>query len=374
MAISAYTGPPGAGKSYAMVSQVALPAFRAGRRVLTNIDGIRPDEFTAYAIERGDDPDQLGTIVQFHGDDAKKDGFWPTELTGDAETVVKGGDLVIFDEFKLTFPRRGKLPGTPKASEDNPSPMSPVEAFMRWHRHLTGEVQGQTVACDMVIGTQLISDVNDAIRGLIENSYKFKKLKSAGLAKAYVADCYDGHLQPKGEKTKSVNGTYKDEIFPLYKSYSGEKAATEVGTDARRSVVGKWLYYAGGAGLLVAAWAIYTLVGFFTGAGTVPEAQAATAGTANPSAEPGIQAIAQAAPAASAWRISGHLQSDGGVRVIVIHQGGALRVMPPDAFDFAEGRPISGVVDGQRVVAEDRVKIDADPVLLPGIPTPGQGL
>lgn len=374
MAISAYTGPPGAGKSYAMVSQVILPAYRAGRRVLTNIDGINPDAFLTYALERGDDPDELGQIVTFHGDQAKEEGFWPTETTGDEQTFVKGGDLLVFDEWKLYFPKRGKLPCTPKPTEDNPSPISPVEGFLRWHRHLTTEIKGRSVACDVVIGSQLISDVNDNIRGLIENSYKFKKLKSVGLAKAFVWDSYDGHLQPKGDRVKTGNGTYKPDIFALYSSYAGGKGATEMATDARRSVFGKWLYYATAIGVLAAGWAVYTVYGFFTGKGTTIEAQAATPGPQQSQNVAGISQQSNMAPPSSDWRIVGQLQSDGGYRVIVLNKSGALRVMKPDAFVFEDGRAISGVVDDQKVLAEDRVTIDAAPSTGFAIPTPGQGL
>lgn len=374
MAISAYTGPPGAGKSYAMVEQVILPAYRAGRRVLTNIDGINSDAFKSYALERGDDPDQLGQIVVFHGDQAKEEAFWPTELTGDAATFIKGGDLVVFDEWKLYFPRRGKLPCTPKPTDDNPSPISPVEAFLRWHRHLTADVGGRLVACDVVIGTQLISDVNDNVRGLIENSYKFKKLKSVGLSKAFVWDSYDGHLQPKDGKVKTGNGTYKPEIFELYSSYSGGKGATELATDARRSIVGKWLYPVGGLGVLAAGWALFTIYGFFTGSGTVAEAQAAPIRTQNGSANLNGQPQGLAPAPVSEWRIAGFLQADGGVRVIVVSKSGALRVMDGQGFRFDGERPVAGIVDGQQVVAEDRVKLQADAPQGFGIPLPGAGI
>ncbi|OKX16986.1 hypothetical protein AWP89_00845, partial [Escherichia coli] len=39
MAISAYVGIPGSGKSYEVVSSVIIPACMSGRRVISNIYG-----------------------------------------------------------------------------------------------------------------------------------------------------------------------------------------------------------------------------------------------------------------------------------------------------------------------------------------------
>ena len=43
MAINVYTGLPGSGKSYEVVSEVIAKQVAAGRRIVTNIDGINPD-------------------------------------------------------------------------------------------------------------------------------------------------------------------------------------------------------------------------------------------------------------------------------------------------------------------------------------------
>lgn len=46
MAISAYIGIPGSGKSYEAVCNVIIPAFTSGRRVVTNIYGLQKDKIT----------------------------------------------------------------------------------------------------------------------------------------------------------------------------------------------------------------------------------------------------------------------------------------------------------------------------------------
>ncbi|WP_218058625.1 zonular occludens toxin domain-containing protein [Gilliamella sp. Occ3-1] len=50
MAISAYVGVPGSGKSYEVVKSVLLPAYMAGRRIVTNIEGIKEEAFKRVCI------------------------------------------------------------------------------------------------------------------------------------------------------------------------------------------------------------------------------------------------------------------------------------------------------------------------------------
>lgn len=351
MAITLYSGPPGAGKSYALVEQVIVPAVLKGRRVLTNIDGIKPDAVQDYCEARTDDPDKLGHVVLFDGARATEPGFFPTETIPDHQTILKAGDLLVFDEWRLYWPRRGKLPSTD------------LEPFLRWHRHL---VSPDGVACDVVIGTQLPQDINQDFRGLIERSYKFKKLKAVGLAKAYSWDAYEGHLQPKGGRYANGNGTYKPEIFALYKSYSSEKGATELRTDDRETIFGKGMIAAIFAGVGAFAFAAWWVWGFFTGgaeaAGYVPpEPSAAMIGS------PATPQETQTRPT-SAGRIVGFYQADYGARVVVLDDGGSTRVVMPDGFNFEYGRPVSGVVDGKRYLAEDRIPEQNQPKL------PGFGL
>jgi len=342
MAITAFTGPPGSGKSHALVKDVILPAVLAGRRVLTNIDGINPDAIRGYCLQRVDDASRLGEVITFHGDDALKPGFFPDESTGTAETFVRGGDLVVFDEWALTFPSRRK-----------PQPGCNVEAFLRWHRHLTGP-GGQ--ATDVAIGTQVPADVNMNYRALIARSYKFKKLTALGAEGSYAWSLFDGHLQPKGGHYRNGTGKYDPEVFPLYASSSAAKDGTHVelrtnkkdsiwsGWQAWAAIIGPVLLFLGGA---IGLWWVWG------------DDEAAAAVAASSAVPPGSAAAAPAPVVVpkSPWRIVGHIQGNDGVRVIVSDDKGTVRVLTPGAFDFEGGRPISGLVDGQRAVAEERLPV-----------------
>ena len=77
MAINAYTGLMGSGKSYEVVSSIILPAVRSGRRVVTNIDGINPDAIYAYLEKKYSiDHESLGEIIPVSNNDVCSDNFF----------------------------------------------------------------------------------------------------------------------------------------------------------------------------------------------------------------------------------------------------------------------------------------------------------
>jgi zona occludens toxin len=352
MAVSAYTGPPGAGKSYAMVAEVIVPGVASGRRVLTNIEGVRPDAIVAHCIATGTDPDEVGSVVTFHGDDALKPGFFPTEATGDADTFVKGGDLLVFDEWRLTFPGNGKMPN------------ADLEPFLRWHRHLVGPDGRST---DVVIGCQLIQDLHRGFRGLCHRSFKMKKLDAVAAKKSYTYHVFEGHLQPKDGHFSVGHGRYSPDIFALYSSYSGPVAGKEVRTDRRGTMFTRGFIGAGALALLMVmfgGWRAYSA--FFGGspalAASGVDSSAAPVGLASP-----VAPVARAAP--SPFRIVGHIHGDYGSQIVVASEAGVLRIVSPEGFTFGpDGRPLRGFVDGLAVEVEERIKVEAAPMFqLPGV-------
>jgi zona occludens toxin len=353
MAITLYSGPPGAGKSYALVEQVIVPAVLAGRRVLTNVAGVKPDLVHDYCAGRVPDADQLGHVVLFDGHRAVEPGFFPTEDKPDDGTVVKGGDLIVFDEWRLYWPRREKLP-----SPD-------LEPFLRWHRHL---VDAKGTTCDVVIGSQLSTDLHQDFRGLVERSYKFRKLKAVGLNKAYAWDAYEGHLQPKGGSYAKGNGTYKKEIYALYSSYSGGANGSELKTDKREGIFQRWLLVAIPAGVAMFAACLWFLWGYFNPpqpkpAGAVAQALASQAA---PGAPP-----APALPPVSDFRIAGQVEDLGGVRVILVNARGDVRTATPAGFVFDGARPVSGTFEGKRVFADQGLSLPPTGLLAPSLTAAG---
>lgn len=341
MAITTYNGPPGAGKSYAMISQVLVPAVLAGRRVVTNISGVRPDKVLEYCRNKKPDA-ELGEVVLFEGSQAKLPNFFPTEETGDENTFIKGGDLLIFDEWRLTFLNRGAV-----GSID-------LEPFLRWHRHL---VDDKGRATDVIIGTQLITDIHRDFKGLVEGSFKFAKLSSVGLKGSYRYDVYDGSSQAKGTSVKTGNGRYKKEIYALYSSYDTEGEGKELNTDNRRSIWSSGLFMTIGGVVFIMAMGGWGVAHFFAGPEIKPvPGQTVSSGAALPAgAAASIPGVMQRPP--SPYRIVGQVVADNGVRIVLADDKGSVRVVSPDGFDFDGDRPTYGVLDGQSVVADDRIII-----------------
>ena len=353
MAISAYTGVPGAGKSYAMISQVIVPGVARGRRVLTNIEGVKPELIADYCHKRWPE-NNIGEVVLFDGKDALKPGFFPTEEIPDDETFVKGGDLIVFDEWRLYFPRRGKHPN------------DELEAFLRWHRHLVDQ-SGQT--CDVVIGTQLPTDVHTDYRGLISTSYKFRKLKSLGMNKTYAYHVYEGHLQPKGGHYADGNGRYKKEVFALYSSYTAGADGTENNTDARQTIWKKSLIFIVGGVIAMMAIGAYGAYSFFSPDALTPEQEGAidpatqASNLAPGSQQPQSVPISQLSDAPGGWRIVGQLVGDSGPLVIA-SDGTSTRLLDPEGFNWRDGRPVSGPMGRHQIFAEDRVTVTREPGMI----------
>ena len=337
MAITVYTGPPGSGKSYALVSQIIVPAVANGRRVVTNVDGVNPDLILAYCQERN--PGKiLGSVVRFTKADAELASFFPTESTGDADSFLKGGDILVFDEWRLSFPNRGKTPN------EN------LEPFLRYHRHF---VSPSGHACDVAIGTQLITDIHRDFRGVVERSYKFRNLKAVGAKKSYSYFVFDGPTQAKGDSYTKGSQRFKKEIFPLYSSYATDGEATELQTDKRASLFSKGFVVAGVLSLLFIVGGIYGAYSFFRGGADqlAIEGQTPAASSAPPVPVPYQGAVAPISP----FRIVGFIQANGRPQVIISDDAGVTRLEAARDFQFENGRPVVGYVDGLKVIAKDRV-------------------
>lgn len=342
MAITAYTGVPGTGKSYALVSEVIVPGVRDGRRVLTNVAGVNPDAVRDYCAEKWPKcADQLGEVILFEGHQTLEPNFFPARHDLTRETFVQAGDLVVFDEVRMYWPRRGKF-----APE--------IMQFLRYHRHFVSEETHAST--DVVLASQLITDFHEDYKGCIERSYKFKKLKAVGLSTRYVYQVWEGSEQRKGQQVSNGGGKYRKEIFPLYQSYAGGPGE-EKSTDRRQNVLRqpKFLVLLGVtvSGVIGCGYAMLSFFDVGEGEGVSPAAAATPAKPVPPSAvgAAAIPAVNGAPPVSDAWRISGVIQSPGLNVVVLVDRAGNSRFEDPSNFSFVDGRPFVGVIDGERVFA-----------------------
>ncbi|CHD85270.1 putative phage secreted protein [Salmonella enterica subsp. enterica serovar Typhi] len=311
MAISAYIGIPGSGKSYEAVCNVIIPAFTSGRRVVTNIYGLQKDKIT----ERY--PDATGEIIVVDNDDVLKADFFP--FKGGEGSFCQFGDLIVIDEAWRIFGSDKDMTAEKKS-------------FIAEHRHFTHPETG--ISCDLVIVNQSLSNIARFLKDKIETTYRMRKLKALGLNNHYCIDVYSGHKIYKSNLVTSYRNKYNPDIFELYKSYEGNNG-NEKQTDKRQSIwnSGKVRFFLVLFPLMFigSGWLIYSFFSTFGRSDPSPDltttdvrdaamfrSSAATPAPDTPSepAEP---------PLSTEWRISGRMTSEGRAFVILVNGAGVLR-------------------------------------------------
>lgn len=205
MAISAYVGIPGSGKSYEVVLSVILENYIKGRRIVTNIEGISDDKVRDYCLtKKGAKEEDLGSLVKVTDEDCQRDDFFPYKGSF-GSTICKAGDLICIDEVWRIFP-------TNEIKENHRS-------FIAEHRHFTDEITG--VCCDLVVINQSVSGIPRFIKDRIETTFVMSRLVALGFKKRYRVNVYVGVKCNKQGLLAQYQNKFNDEIFKLYKSFDG---------------------------------------------------------------------------------------------------------------------------------------------------------
>ncbi len=345
MAINAYCGVMGSGKSYEVVQGPLLDAIASGRRVVTNVDGINEALIHDYLVEkkRGE-RSRFGAVVHVRTDDMTKPAFFPVEHeSADGATVTPGfvqpGDLLVVDEA-------WKLWASDKKISDEHM------AFFRMHRHFTHPQTG--VACDVVLMIQGIGDLHRKLKEVVELSFRMHKLKSLGLSSGYRVEQYEGWKQNSKTRVGTYVRKYSKEVFPLYKSYAGA-GGNEAVVDKRQNVLrNKRLW------LIVAVMVVMPLVSvrflwsFFHKAShgatvAAPLAASSPSGGGVSAAGGSGSAVGGSKPSFSEnWRIVGSYCGPGRAWVVVADSAGRLRMESPSMFQNT-GVVRVGTIDGEQV-------------------------
>ncbi len=339
MPINTYTGLMGSGKSYECVSSVIVPAVRAGRRVVTNVDGIDSDAIRAYCQDKFSvQLEQLGEVVHCTNEDVPKASFLPHGK--DVDTFCQPGDIICIDEAWRFWGTDCKL-------------LPEHKVFFREHRHF---VHPDTkVCCDLVLMVQDITDLHRTLRVVVEVTFRTTKIKTLGWQKTYRVEMWEGYKLTAKGRVSVQNKRYDAEIFPLYSSYSGG-TGKELQVDSRQNVLRSpklWLLAVGV--VLLFGWSIHTILGFFNGA----RAQADSGGevgktvSAQPQANLGsaaktVSVQSERTQISSTWRLVGSFQAQGRHFVVIENQERRIRLEHPSAF-MHSGAVMVGEVDGQRI-------------------------
>ncbi|TGZ99347.1 zonular occludens toxin domain-containing protein [Rodentibacter pneumotropicus] len=347
MAINAYVGIPGSGKTYEVVHSVILPAFLAGRRIVTNIEGIDESKFIDYVEKQNEtrkehnqiDTSRLGKIIQVEDDDVLKSEFFPYKGSNDEETIAKNGDLICIDEIWRIF-------------DDSKKIKDEHRSFIAEHRHFVN-AEGNT--SDLVVINQSVSNIPRFIKDRIETTYKMTKLKSLGLDNRYRIDVYSGSKTFKTNLIHSIQAKYDPLIFPLYKSYDGDNAR-EQAIDDRSNLLKNKFFIA--KMVLSVLFMIISGIYFYNyfnpdlkpkddKVETIKSEKNNKAKKMNDALEPKTKreqykenkAETENAPLSLKWRIVGNLERKG-KKLIILSDGNYLRYEQPSNFIHSGNRLI----------------------------------
>lgn len=190
MAITAYVGIPGSGKSYGVVENVIIPSCDEGRTVFTNIP-----------INK-DARESLKHVIQFDTKDIEENPNWFKE-------VFRPGAIFVFDEVWRLWPSGMRATAMVESHK----------SFLAEHRHMAGEDGRST---DIVLINQDLGNIASYPRSLIETTYRAEKLTAIGQHNRYRIDVYrgavTGQTPPQKLRVRQMFGKYKPEIYACYTS------------------------------------------------------------------------------------------------------------------------------------------------------------
>lgn len=271
MAVEAYIGLPGSGKSYGVVENVILPALQEGRKIVTNMP------LNAEKIET----EFPGQVRYIDNKDVKEPDFFDD---------FEAGATLVLDEVWRFWSAGTRANNIPEGHKE----------FFAEHRHLSDG----THSTQIILITQDLSQIATFQRNFIDTTYQSHKLDKVGQPNKYRIDVFPGHFTgPKGpekDRLRQMFGSYKPEVYAYYKSQTkatGEHSS-EAKTDDRANLLNSWFVKFGIPGAIILAvvmlWLAYSSFSGNFGqesevseqAGQDPNQQQAQTGTIRPAVLP----------------------------------------------------------------------------------------
>ncbi|MDO6387643.1 zonular occludens toxin domain-containing protein [Uliginosibacterium sp. 31-12] len=343
MAINAYTGLQGSGKSYEVTSSVIVSAIAAGRRVITNIDGINEEKIHEYLLAKNKaQAGKLGTVVHVTNERILQPAFFPDEEHPEVASVVLPGDLVAIDEAWRFWPADGG-----KLTHEHMQ-------FFRMHRHYTHPETG--VSCDVALMIQDISGLHRSVKNVVEFSFRTTKHKALGIGKRYRVEVFEGYKQTRTNAISRYQKEYDKVFFPMYKSYAGGNG-NEKAIDDRTNIFKRWWLLPVIIGVTIAVFfSFYKIYRFFQPETHLKNRALQSETTAMPASAqaPGGPLHAQGTGLpppisfSTAWRIAGRFVSGNQQYVVLASPTGRLRFESPSNFANS-GQAMAGKIDGETV-------------------------
>lgn len=324
MAIDAYTGIPGAGKSHGVVENVIIPALKKGRLVVHNMPLNEPE------------------IMRIAGAGALQK--LPEKVSREeiVETFPKGAVLVL-DEAWRFWPAGLKANNIPEAERE----------FFAMHRHMVGE-DGEST--DIALSCQDLSQVAAFLRDLVEQTFRYKKQTVIGRRDRYRCDVYQGPVTgphpPISKRIAERHGKYRPEIYACYRSHTlstAGKVGNEEKIDKRGSMLSGFRFKVTLASLVLLIPLFFAARHtFYAISPRHAERSEASRGEIATGAKP-VPPSAPAVPVDStAWRLAGLIRTRRGLFYLVEGEHGARKVsVSACSVDLAGNTGCT--VDGSRV-------------------------
>lgn len=279
MAIEAYTGMPGDGKTYEVVKSVILPALQRGQRVVTNIRGLNAELIGKHlGIPEG----RIRALIkEFHIDDAfgptgVKSEFFPTE-GGNEDGILEWGAYNVIDEAHFVFGTGMKFCNRGKY-------------FMRQHRHENVDDQSTQI----VVITQSIDDLTSSVKNVVRATTRCIKKTMYGRHKSYYCRKFNGATETPSKQLNETSHKYEEPYISMYQTQRG-KVSNERGVDNRGSIFqNRRLQFAAALVVVAAGFLVYAvmttndkLIGLAPGSDVSKTGNRAAGTTAAPTATQG---------------------------------------------------------------------------------------
>lgn len=238
-----HEGLPGSGKSYEACIQHIIPALMAGRRVVTNIEGINHAKF-AEVTGIPEKICKMLLLCVFHPEEDKN---IETRIQLQKQSILdhSGKDaLIVIDEIQNLFPS-----GREKLSE-------------QWQRYIT---EHRHDGLDIILMGQDRRDCHNIWRRRIQRVITFTKQTALGRDQNYTWVAYEATTPEKYRKIRAGGGKYEKKYFGLYDSHTGGTENTSSYSDDRINIFKSGTFRFGiPAFLVVLGFAIWNLVGFMS--------------------------------------------------------------------------------------------------------------
>jgi zona occludens toxin (predicted ATPase) len=269
MAGNVFAGPPGHGKTVEAV-KLMLKMLNKGINVTANIEGLNEEAIREYCETHNFEvkkpvkvfykilrilklskrqPEKEGTPRELQGklrvvnkEQLLSEEFYPDPDNPNVPSILQHGEALFIDEVQDILTIKAKLPDR-------------TENWYTKHRHAKDPVTG--ISSNFVLITQHPDNLNKFVRNLVEMTFWCKQQKEAGLNGLYTVRWWTGCKNfYDGNMVGSSTQFYDKEMFPLYKSYSGDhnETAVEIAIDDRQNIWNSpmtWLFIIGTVSTLI---------------------------------------------------------------------------------------------------------------------------